>query len=74
MKTFPLRVMWDQIAPYYLQYKNLVSDPDEITKKVSDFYFNGTSPRQASLSAFSDVSQLQPVLKIKIAWKYDMFE
>lgn len=66
MKTFPLRVMWNRIAPVFLQYRNLVENPDEITRKLESFYFKGKSARQANISAFAEVKQLDSVLNLQI--------
>lgn len=55
MKTFPMRVMWDQIAPYFLQYSDLLENKNEFTKQVTKFYLKGESTREASLDKFSQV-------------------
>ncbi|ODN01309.1 Venom carboxylesterase-6 [Orchesella cincta] len=59
MRTFPLRVMWKQIAPYFLGYRDIGQSPENypnLTRMVEEFYFPGKTPRQASLDDFGDMT------------------
>ncbi|CAL8094832.1 unnamed protein product [Orchesella dallaii] len=56
MRTFPLRAMWKQIAPVFLEYKNLVQNPDNLTSLIEEFYIPGKTAWQASLDDFGDMT------------------
>jgi len=48
---------WQKISPVLLEYKLTESNPEAITKNISNFYFRGNKMNAVSKQAFGQVSE-----------------
>ncbi len=56
---YPLRRMWSQIAPVFLELKGLAlsnTSQTQLLHEIEQFYFKGQNVRQVSLNVLSSVS------------------